>query len=329
MPVTRASKFYIGKAANLGTLPTSWRLIPLEAPTPTERYEAIAVEGIRGFAAMDYALYKGVRITEVPLSGIVYPDEFTWLVYSMLGDNRTSTQPDAVNYPNTWKHVFKLSPKAVFLGFLDQLFDGAVFQECQYYGMLANRLLIRLERATGALNFEATFSGSKLVFGGAVQTATSADQSRKPWAGYEGSVTIGGTTHGSLLSLELEITRDVVPVYGDSTGVPSVMTQEGIRVTGRASVHLTDIADYKKHQDATELSFVILFGSLTDLADARGLEINIPRMNWLEGPVEIDRGAADVRVSWAMRAIFDSSISGPLQITLLNQIDGGASGPLA
>jgi len=319
MPVTRASKFYIGKGT-LTTLPTTWKLYPLEAPTPTERFEAIADEGIRGYPAMDYALYQGVRITEVPLSGLVYPDEVGYIIYSMLGDNLATSQPDPTGYPNTYKHVFKLSPSAIFLGFLDQLWDGTLFQEVQYFGMLANRLLLRFERATGAFNFEVTFSGAKMVFnttdttGGAVSDAT-----RAPWKGYEPSVTLGGTSHGNLMSLELEFTRDVVSVYGGTDGIPSVMTQEGIRITGRATVHLADIADYKRHQAANELSFVVLFGSLTDLGAARGFEINIPKMNWLEGPVEIDRGAADVRVSWAMRAVFDDSIASPIQITLLNQ----------
>jgi len=398
-PISSASRVFIGREDVWGGAVAAgrWRRLPVTPPTPTSTVAQILDEGMRGFAAKDFASYPGVGSCEVPLEGLFYPVELGYILLTMLGSVTTS------GAAAPYKHVFGLAPVPPSLQVRDLLYDGAFFRGKQYGGLLASGGTITFNRAEGAIGFTVTLVGKMAENVTTEPAEVPADATIEPFIGWRTLVSIGAADHsdtvaalptptatsfgfveagitadqfkdhvlkftsgtndgmqrkivsntasatvdaqtdtvtvtvepalqaapssgdsfeiynplGELISCTLTFSRDVALIHsGQNTQQPSAGYSHILELTGEIVVDYRVPEHYEWHQEGKVQRLEI--GVMHPRTPGVEMGIVIPKMSWLEGPTAIDRGAANVRLTWPLRGIFDSGIASPIRITLFN-----------
>ena len=298
-----------------GTANGAYHIIPCETPRVSINYEQILDSGLRGIAMKDFGAYQGVGHSEVTLSGMAYPDEIGYFLWGILGSVSAAAGTPTV-------HTMTLANEPPSFIIEDQTNvnapGGAVETNAiKFTGMLENSLSLRFNAGEGAVSFEASFMG-KIGAVGALNTIVGTHEA--PFLGWYGSVSAGTVLTTKIIDTEFTFSREVAVVHtGAQTQNPSFGYHGPLEVTGRATMAFHTFDDYNKYLNNTqeELIFEFVRGSSTTL---RSLRITLPKVSYLEAPMEIDRGAVDARLSVSFRGLWDSS-DGDKPVIILKSLE--------
>jgi len=326
MTISALTRIGLGKESTWGTVATTINRIPVEPPTLTTTYEQILDNALRGEAATDFHAWQGIGRSEITLAGLGYTELLGHFLLAIMGKVSTS-QPDPTGAPLLYKHEFTLDdapPSYSVVEYPRLRVPGAAEENYayQFLGALCREFVIRFNAGEGAVGFTSSWNAKpeERVTPPTLSTPTEGD----PFLGWEGKVEIGGATYARLVLAEWTLTREVVlQPAASATKAPSFgyTGTLGVRITATVEFHSDD--DIAYYRNNTQPSFVISFERGTpNTNDYKLLKINCPKVSFLEGAPERDRGAVDFKLNWTLRALYDPGIGGPISFELQNQVSG-------
>ena len=287
-------------------------LLPVTPPTFSLPFEQILDQGLRGIDARDFAAYQGVGRAECSLEGPAYPEEIGFFFKGML-PSETSIAEGVI-----WAHTFKLL--GVPLSFSIQ--DDNQVQTHRYVGMMLSELGLSYSLAEGSLTYTTSFTGKTKVD---ESDPIPLDATSSPFLGWMAYATIGGAA-ACVIEGEWTFSREIALVYCGTT--PAGGTQSPINayagpleVTGRATLDFLTPSDVDLYLNKSQVPFVLDFEygkPPLPPADMKKLTITATKMDFGEGPVEIDRSGVHLTLAYSMRALYNTTDEGPIQVVLKN-----------
>lgn len=314
MSITAKTRISFCKETSWGNPGTKWNLLPANPPTTTTTYENILDQGLRGVPAKDFAAYQGAGTSEVTLEGVFYPEELGYFLFGIMGSaSVTGTTPP-------YTHTFLLAKECPSFTVEDYPYlqePGKAPENIayQYRGLLISSLVIRFNAGEGAVGFTATMAGKPSV---TTTPSVVTGEPNPPLLGWQATVEVGGSVYRRLVDTEITFAREVVMQHAaNNTQEPSFGYSGPLEVTGRSTIEFHTDDDYKKYRNHVlePIRFVLERGSGANL---KRLEIFLPIVSYLESPMEIDRGAVNVKLNVSFRALYSPSIGSPAQLVLKN-----------
>lgn len=282
--------------------PTRW--FPFNEFSAEEELGTVVDEAKRGNITKDYGVIPTTYVTNIDMSSYFYPSVVGPLIATILPAVTTTG-----NGPYT--HKFRASPAQRSLTF--QWFNGS--DERQYAGVVIDEITISGE-TTSPIEISVTGQGK----GGVVVTPSTPiiEMGLMPITGAMASLKINGSTNVNLASFEITLARQNRLIYGASkTQDPTRAVQGRIEITGSFSFEVTDSNEYEmfKRQQYVEIELDI------DGGENNKATFLLPR-TFIEAAAW-DDGEESLRVDWEWRAVYDASVNGPIEITLVtnSQLD--------
>jgi len=281
--------------------------LPVDSPGFTVPYEQLLDNSVRGIAAVDFAAYQGVGHVEGSLSGPAYPEELGYLLLCALGS--CSTSGTAAPYT----HTFSLDSSPPSLAIQDE----NDVETWRYTGCNVSELTITFNAAEGLVTYSADFVGKEREE--PTDEPIPADATNAPFRGWMISAAVGTSDpFGKIIEGEMSFSREVEQHYLDGNSqYPQAATVGPLEVTGRCTILFDSAADYARYLSKTQEAFVLTF-NYGNGADEKELKITCSNMDFGDGAAEIDRGDQALKLSYTMRALYNSTDGGPCQVTLKN-----------
>jgi hypothetical protein len=308
--------------ADTGVAPSY--LLPVTSVSASTVYEQVLDSHMRGVDAKDFAAFQGQGRVEMTLEGPFYPEVCGYLLALIMGVSGT---PSGASAPYTHTMTtFTSPPTSTTKRSLSVQVDDAV-DNSRFIGMVLSSLTLRFSASEGMLSYVATLVGQQQLTG---QTAMGTTGDLAPltpinaFLGWHADITQGGT---NARGIEGEITfeREVMVRHSpDQSDKPSDIQVGGLTVTSRLTLDYYQIDDVNLYLNKTQSAFVASFSfTPPDVSYAKTLTITCSKMDYGDGPVEIDRSGANMVLAWAMRALANttdgsSSDPAPCKITLAN-----------
>lgn len=275
------------------------RYFPFNEFSAEEELGTVVDEAKRGNITKDYGVIPTTYVTNIDMSSYFYPAVIGSLLATILPNVQTTGD-------GPYTHVFRASPAQRSLTF--QFFNGA--DERQYAGVVIDEITISGE-TTSPIEVSVTGQGKG---GKVVGTTTPAiEMGIMPITGAQASLKINGDQNVNLASFEITLTRENRMIYGASkTQDPTRAVQGRIEVTGSFSFEITDSTEYEmfKQQQYVDIELDI------DGGEANKATFKFPRA-FIESATW-DDGEQSLRVDWEFRAVYDASVNGPVEITLVS-----------
>ena len=308
MPISALTKVGLAKEPSWGTSTSPTILLPTTPPTFSLPFEQILDQALRGIAAKDFAAYQGVGRTEGSLTGPAYPEELGFFFKGILGAE------SLVGVSAPYSHTFKLASTLPSFSIQDE--NGV--QPYRYTGMLLGELGLSYSAAEGAVNYTTSFTGKTKEN---VVAAIPADATLSPFLGWMVYATINGVD-ACVIEGEWTFTREIALVYCGSvaeggTQYPVKAYAGPLEITGRATLDFLADSDVDRYIDKWQGPFVIDFKYGTGAA-LKQLTITSTKMDFGEGPVEIDRSGVHLTLAYSMRALYNTTDAGQVEVVLKN-----------
>lgn len=307
MPISVLTKVGLAKEPSWGASTVPTILLPTTPPAFTLPFEQILDQELRGIAAKDFAAYQGVGRAEGSLGGPAYPEEVGFFFKGILG-------AESIDGSAPWTHTFKLASTVPSFSIQDE--NGV--QPYRYTGMLLAEFGLSYSAAEGALNYTTSYTGKTKEN---VVAAIPADATLSPFLGWMVYATINGVA-ACVLEGEWTFAREIALVYCGSvaeggTQYPVRAYAGPLEVTGRATLDFLMDSDVDRYIDKWQGPFVIDFkqGSAAAL---KQLTITSTKMDFGEGPVEIDRSGVHLTLAYSMRALYNVTDAGQVEVVLKN-----------
>jgi len=308
MALSYMSKIGFVKEATFGVGGSPTVMLPVAPFSFTIPYEQILDDSLRGLVAKDYAAYQGVGRIEGSLEGNFYPEELGHFLLGILGS--VTTSGTAAPY----EHTFKFAATPPSFAFTD---DNPV-QNYRYFGMMFSEFALRFNSAEGLLTWTASLIGQGR---GKVPTDTVPSEATKaPFRGWMTTVYIGSTAspYGKVLEGEITIAREVTLHYtGEGIQYPGTAFAGPIEVRGRLTLFWDSDKDYDRYINKTQelVKIVWKYGSGTGLKE---LTFTAEKVDFGEGPVELDRSGPTITLAYDMRALYNTTDAGSCRFILKN-----------
>jgi hypothetical protein len=290
---------WAGGTAGPGTSPTI--LIPIRPTSFTESFDAVLDDGMRGLAAKDYKSYAGATRVEGSLEGPWYPEECGHYLMGILGADAGGTS-----------HVFTLatSTPSYSIEFNDPV------QAIRYVGMKVNTFTLRFSAAEGFLNWTAGFLGRNGQTGTTLAaSAFPADATRQPIRGWESRATAAGAENFNLMEAEITMNREVSLVWTAQNSRYAYIAYHGpLEVTARATFDYSGTTELTWNRNETQGNLVLSFSQSSN----NMLVMSMASVAFADGPYEIDRSGIHTTIALQGRALYYSTDSGPIKVTLTN-----------
>lgn len=310
MARSRANRIGVAREATWGSMPAPQVMIPVEPPTFSEIYEPLLDNLVRGVNVMDMGTYQGVGRLELSLNSFFFPEETPFFLLAMLGAVvTTGTGP--------FVHTFSLANQPPSLCLQDEglVYPGGATSR-RYGGFLPSSFGLSFSSEEGFLTWTCEGQGSIGTAPGAGTVPV--DASGEPFRGWQGTVQFGGVGNTRLLSADITLERELQLRYAaDGLQRPSALHSGAISATCSMVFDATDFVEMDRvlAHAFTTMTLTFTYGAGATL---RKLELSIPRLNWGEGPVELDRSGVAVTLSVSGRAIFDRGTGGLVTAVVTN-----------
>jgi hypothetical protein len=307
MSLTSLSKIGLYKEPTWGSPGSICNLFPVNPPSLSFNWEQILDTGLRGINAKDFSVATGIGTSEIGLEGLCYPEEIGYLFHGILGGSALGSP--GTSSPYTW--TFSPADQQPSFSILDYPKIGTPGSTTEKYGLrysgcLMSSLGIKFNAGEGAIGWTAAMQGK--AFGTVDATSISfIGTPNAPLPGWIGSVAVG--TYGSeaaydrLIEGEFTFAREVVLLAtAQKTQTVSFGYSGPLELTFKATVACHSISDILKYTNNTQEAWKINFSQGINV-----LQIYMPKVSYLDSPMEIDRGGVDVKLGMSMRALWDES----------------------
>jgi hypothetical protein len=311
MTLTSLTKVAIAKEGSFGGTSSVHNLIPVQPPSFSTTYEGIKDEGLRGVAAKDFGMFQGSGEGELSLEGLFHPDVCGYLLFGIMGSVSV----------NGSVSTFSLGAEPPSFKITDETKPGtpgatAEANVPQYTGCLMNNLTMKFNAGEGAMSYTAGFKSKPAGTVAALGTAIIGTPTT-PLLGWMGSVDVGGAAFVKLIDAEINISREVVLGHAAvNSKSPSFGYVGPMEVTIKATVELQAMTDWTRNIDASDTPIVLTLSNAGAGTALRKVVLTAPNASFLEGPVEADRGAANMRATWNMRPYYTAAQAGSAPIII-------------
>jgi len=268
----------VGEEASYGagTLTT---VIPVNPPSGSGAYEQILDQGLRGIPARDFGAYQGASRAEVTLEGIAYKAAMSFWTGGMLSS----------------------TPASLAVG----INDGGIAYV--YTGLLVSELTVRYNSAEGFVTYSVNLIGKEMK--STASFATSHDVGEPP-VGWATQVVGPGDC---AIEGEWTLSREIALLYCGGEQTPQNAYAGPLEVTARATFDFTSSALVTAFLNKTQGAFSTTF---RDSKKNTIFAISAPKMDYGEGPLEIDRSGVYVTLAYSMRALYDlANMTGPVSFS--------------
>jgi hypothetical protein len=305
-----------------GVAPT--HLLPVTSVTVTNPFEQILDEAKRGVRTSPFAAYQGVGSVEMTLEGPFYPEVCGFFLALMMGSAGSPSGSAPYVHSITMTNA---APTSSTQRSLSVQVEDAVSKD-RYIGMVVTSLTLRFSAAEGMLTYSANLVGQqRLTNQSAMSTSgewLSPGTVVQPFLGWHAQVTQGGA-NARVVESEITFERESYIRYSANQSQKPADIQVGdLTLTARATLDYYQSSDVDLYTDKTQSAFIWDFDFTPDgAAYAKNLTITCSKMDYGEGPVEIDRSGVNMLLTWSMRAIANTTdgsaaAPAPCQIALSN-----------
>lgn len=237
----------IGKEANYGSPAAPALSIPVTACDPTDAHIPIPDASWQGAPVTSYAHAPGPIAGALQLAGPVYADAIGFALAGMLGDVVTT-----LGSPNSHAIALNCAGSQQTPSYTLNTGDGL---HCLQWAGLKFASLDLAMAGDGLFTWQATAAALPAVEGAPPARNYS---SAAPFAGWRGTVQLGGTTEAMLLAAGVSLSRNIVAQRNtDGARAPYNHRPEEVTVTGTLEVALRSDTYRQQYVNGTATSIDI------------------------------------------------------------------------
>lgn len=292
----------VAKEASWGVAVAPTYYTPFKDVKPEDVVSYIKDNGIRGAMAVDYNIIAGIQHGTMDITTDAYPDFLGLYLLAILGS-------DAVTGTGPYTHALKLNRTSQPVSLTHTYYDGTSIR--QFAGHMLEEVSFKWA-ANAALEVSLKSQGKVST---TTTSLTPSPTSTIPFAGWEFSATLGGTTNLNLVGFDISLKRKVTPQFAaNNSQNPSAVISSGLEVSGKASFLKADDTELNAFLNNTQPSFVL---TGTQPTTNYQLTFNMNKCAFLKDPItakEVVQG--DVEFS----GLDNTTNGGPIAITLLNAV---------
>lgn len=274
--------------------------------------ERVLDSGIRGLGAKDYFVYEGVNRGRFGWTSMFYPNLMPRVLMDMFG-REVVTQSSAGAVAVHSFGTTDLPNSAMWIEYY-----GVPGSQRPWRGQQQERLELKFDAGSGAMTAKTVYVGYGPSLGIAEDTVSFTSDT--PFRGWQGALTLAGSTNNRLLGFDLTLQREVNLIFPASNSQNPVSREVGpLEVFGTATFYGgtssggSTETEYNLFRNNTSTSLSLrLVQSASSNADA--LTISLANCNFY--PVTIDRGGSFVRWNTNFRGFYNTSDSGPASLAL-------------
>jgi len=311
MTISYLTKIGFGRESSWGGTVTPSFLLPVAPPSFTVAYEQLLDQDMRGAPVLDYAAYQGVTHVEGSFEGNVYPEEFGYLLYGIMGSAGVS------GTAAPYSHTFRVGSYPPSFSFQD---ENAI-QTYRYGGCMVSELSLTFNAAEGLLRYSTSVVGKSKTDPGA--GTIDAEATTSPFRGWHVSAIVGSGTaaFGKIIEGELTLSREVNLVWVDGdTQDPGTAVAGPLECTGRVTLLFDSNDDYNRYLNKDQEQFRLTWGYGSGTAE-KEMVFTATNMDFGDGAAEIDRSGPNLTLAYTMRALYNTTDVGNCQFTMKNAED--------
>lgn len=215
MTVQNTARSYLGiaKEVTKGTPVAPTNFIPVMASKlkPADVIGELYDEGLRGSLVKDYNYIQGRSNSTYDFGGSVFADTFGYIVAGVLGDVTTTGGTAPYTHSISLKNATSVGADAQPTAFT--LTDYYAANVRAYPGIQFHDCSLKFT-ADGLLEYDAKGTG---WLSQTASTPTPSFSSVLPTPVWQGSVSVGGTTLSNAIDGNIDMKRDVTPIFGLAT----------------------------------------------------------------------------------------------------------------
>lgn len=274
--------------------------------------ERILDSGIRGLGAKDYFVYQGVNRGRFGWTSMFYPNLMTRSLMDIFGREVVTQSSAGAVAVHTFGST-DLPNSAMWLEYY-----GVPGSERAWRGQQMERLELKFDVGSGAMTAKTVYVGYGPSSGIAENTASFTSDT--PFRGWQGALTLAGSTNNRLIGFNLTIQREVNLVYSAINSQSPVSREVGaLEVFGTATFYGgtssggSTETEYNLFRNGTSTSLALAM-SQTSSSNSDALSISLANCAFY--PVTLDRGGSFVRWNVSFRGFYNGTDSGPASIGL-------------
>lgn len=268
--------------------------------------ERIVDSAPRAQPSKDYFVYAGVNGGRTGYTWYAYLDTMNRFFKDIFGAAATVTQSSAGAHA---VHNFGTTDTPLSETIYD--FYGVAGAERRWHGMQAERLELKFDANSGAMTMKTVYRGYASSTG--ITETTVAYTCSVPKRGWEGALTLAGSTNNRLLAATFTFAREVGLIYSASNSQNPVNREVGpLEITGQLSFYggtssggSTD-TEYTLFRNNTSTTLSLTF---FEASSSNALLIALSNANF--APATLDRGGQYHRWDVGVRGLYNTSDSGP------------------
>lgn len=291
------------KEATFGTAVAPTYYVPFKDAKPVDEIDYIKDQGTRGSMAATYNVIAGLQHSTMDLSGEVFPDIFGLPLLAILGTDSVTGSS------SPYTHAFKLARTAQPPSLTHTYYDGTSIR--QYAGQMLEEVSLKWA-SNAALEYSLKSQGKAST---TTTSLTPTPTSTIPFAGWQFSVTLGGSANLNLVGFDISLKRKLyVQHAANNSAQPTAVIAGGLEVTGKATFDKADDTELSAFLNNTQPSFVL---TGTQPGTGFGLTINMNKCAFLKDAVtakEVVQGEVE------FESLDNTVNGGPVAITLINGV---------
>jgi hypothetical protein len=309
----------LGKEVTWGTAVAAADYLQFVSEGFNEEIEQIISAAQRGIVD-ESPSFEGMHNIAGDLSFEAYPNILGHILRAALGAPVT-TQPDAVNNPTVYQHVFtpvqdKFSADCALPPYTFEVHRD-LEQAFQYAGAVINDLTLTFGTDQKIMQGSAAVIAKVLAL---IAKTTPSFETTDPFMWHQSTITINGTVNGDIQTLN----------FGVNNGLEGRGTLNGTKDISRIkrngkrtfpvnfTFDLTDQTEYSRFRSQSEVAAKIeLVGALISGTYNHKLTVDIPKLRYTTFPINVG-GAEQITAQANGMAKYDAASTHAMKITLTN-----------
>jgi hypothetical protein len=319
MATGRLTHVGLGKEATYGTAVAATEHIPFVSEGLNEEIEQLMSEAQRGIYD-ESPQFEGGRTIAGDISAEVYPNILGHLLRAAFGAPVT-TQPDAVNNPTVYQHVFtpmqsNFSSICALPPYTYEVHRD-LEQAFRYAGVVINNLTLSFGVDQKIMRAAASVIAKSLSL---IAKTTPSFETTNPFRWFQSTLTIAGAVNADIQSLDFGI-NNALEGRATLNGTKEIsrVRRNGARTFPiNATFDISDLTEYNRFRNQNEVAAKIeLVGDLISGAYNHKLTVDIPKFRYTSFPINVGGGGV-ITASASGVAKYDAASAHAIKITLIN-----------
>lgn len=280
---------------------TGIRWLPVQSPNTELQTKYEMDKAIRGIAAQTFGAYQGVQNGKFSYTLPWYITDTPIILTSILGpDTKTGTVAP-------YTHTFNLAaaePASL------TVHDYDAIDQYQYAGSMLSQASFKLD-SEGNLSCDIQGLGFPPV---SEATATPTYASEAYFLGWEGALSLGGSSNARLVSMQIDFKRTLTPRWtANNSQVPQSIWAGPLQVSGKATFDVFDDTEYTHYTSNDQPSFVM---TLTQPSSTNAVKFQLSKCAFTEAQKISSKDW--IQVDGTIEGIYNATDAGPGLVAVTN-----------